>query len=259
MTPRATRQVKELAGKVALVTGGAVRVGRVIALTLARAGADVAIGYRGSVAAAHATVADLRALGVHAVALRADIGRPAAARALVDHAARRLGRLDILVNNAAVFLRTPLADTTAAQWDRILGVNLRGAFFCAQAAARLMPRGRTHREHRGRGRRAGVARLHPVRRLQGRRDHAHAGARRGTRTPHQRQRRRSRRCAPPRRLPAGRPPTACAPRSPWAATGVPRTWRPRCDSSRPALPTSPGRCSSSTAAPLPSNPGGVAG
>jgi NAD(P)-dependent dehydrogenase (short-subunit alcohol dehydrogenase family) len=141
MTPRATRQVKELAGKVALVTGGAVRVGRVIALTLARAGADVAIGYRGSAAAAHATVADLRGLGVRAVALRADIGRPAAARALVEHAARRLGRLDILVNNAAVFLRTPLADTTPAQWDRILGVNLRGAFFCAQAAARLMPRG----------------------------------------------------------------------------------------------------------------------
>jgi NAD(P)-dependent dehydrogenase (short-subunit alcohol dehydrogenase family) len=128
MTPRATRQVKELAGKVALVTGGAVRVGRVIALTLARA-------------AAHATVADLRGLGVRAVALRADIGRPAAARALVEHAARRLGRLDILVNNAAVFLRTPLAETTTAQWDRILGVNLRGAFFCAQAAARLLPRG----------------------------------------------------------------------------------------------------------------------
>ncbi len=141
MTPRTTRQVKELASKVALVTGGAVRVGRVIALALAGAGADVAIGYHGSAAAAHGTVAELRAQGVRAVALRADIGRPAAARALVEHAARRLGRLDILVNNAAVFVRTPLAETTAAQWDRILGVNLRGAFFCAQTAARLMPRG----------------------------------------------------------------------------------------------------------------------
>jgi NAD(P)-dependent dehydrogenase (short-subunit alcohol dehydrogenase family) len=87
MTPRATRQVKKLAGKVVLVTGGAVRVGRSIALALAREGADVAIGYRGSAAAAHATVADLRALGVRAVALRADLGRPAAARALVARAA----------------------------------------------------------------------------------------------------------------------------------------------------------------------------
>jgi NAD(P)-dependent dehydrogenase (short-subunit alcohol dehydrogenase family) len=141
MRPRPARQVKELAGKVALVTGGAARVGRSIALSLAGAGADVAIGYRASAAAAHATVSDLRALGVRAVALRADIGRPAAAQALVAHAARRLGRLDVLVNNAAVFLRTPLAETTAAQWDRVLGVNLRGAFFAAQAAARLMPSG----------------------------------------------------------------------------------------------------------------------
>jgi NAD(P)-dependent dehydrogenase (short-subunit alcohol dehydrogenase family) len=141
MTPRATRQVKKLAGKVVLVTGGAVRVGRSIALALAREGADVAIGYRGSAAAAHATVADLRALGVRAVALRADLGRPAAARALVARAARRLGRLDVLVNNAAVFLRTPLAETTPAEWDRVLDVNLRGTFFCAQAAARLLPRG----------------------------------------------------------------------------------------------------------------------
>jgi NAD(P)-dependent dehydrogenase (short-subunit alcohol dehydrogenase family) len=65
---------------VALVTGGGARVGRAIALALAEAGADVAIGYLGSAAAAQATVADLRALGARAVALRADIGRPAAPR-----------------------------------------------------------------------------------------------------------------------------------------------------------------------------------
>jgi 3-oxoacyl-[acyl-carrier protein] reductase len=84
-------------------------VGRAIALALAREGADVAIGYHASSAAARATVADLEALGVRAVALRADLARPAAARALVTAAARRLGRLDILVNNAAVFfgLRSP--------------------------------------------------------------------------------------------------------------------------------------------------------
>ncbi|HET8578176.1 MAG TPA: SDR family oxidoreductase [Methylomirabilota bacterium] len=124
----------------ALVTGGAVRVGRAIALALGRAGADVAIGYRRSGVPARRTVRELRALGVRAVALHADLGRPAEARALVAAAVRRLGRLDVLVNNAAVFVRTPLATTTPAQFDRLMAVNVRGAFFCSQAAARMMGR-----------------------------------------------------------------------------------------------------------------------
>jgi NAD(P)-dependent dehydrogenase (short-subunit alcohol dehydrogenase family) len=150
MRPQGPRQVKELAGKTALVTGGAVRVGRAIALELARAGADVAVGYHRSAAAARATARDIEALGVRAVALRADVGRPAEARRLVAEAARRLGRLDVLVNNAAVFFRTPLATTTPAQFDRLMAVNLRGAFFCSQAAARVMRR-------RGRGRIINIA------------------------------------------------------------------------------------------------------
>ncbi len=150
MRPQGPRQVKELAGKTALVTGGAVRVGRAIALELARAGADVAVGYHRSAAAARATARDLEALGVRAVALHADVGRPAQARRLVAEAARRLGRLDVLVNNAAVFVRTPLATTTPAQFDRLMAVNLRGAFFCSQAAARVMRR-------QGRGRIINIA------------------------------------------------------------------------------------------------------
>jgi pteridine reductase len=150
MRPQGPRQVKELAGKTALVTGGAVRVGRAIALELARAGADVAVGYHRSAAAARATARDIEALGVRAVALRADVGRPAEARRLVAEAARRLGRLDVLVNNAAVFFRTPLATTTPAQFDRLMAVNLRGAFFCSQAAARVMRR-------QGRGRIINIA------------------------------------------------------------------------------------------------------
>jgi pteridine reductase len=126
--------------KAALVTGGAARVGRAIALALARRGYDVAIGYRASAGAARATVRDLAALGVRAVALRADLTDAAAARRLVAEAARRLGRLDLLVNNAAVFERTPLDTTTPAQFDRAIAVNVRGAFFCAQAAARIMRR-----------------------------------------------------------------------------------------------------------------------
>jgi NAD(P)-dependent dehydrogenase (short-subunit alcohol dehydrogenase family) len=140
MRPYGPERVKKLTGKTALVTGGAVRVGRAIALALAREGADVAIAYRRSGAAAKTTVRDLHALGVRAGAFRADLAKPAEARRLVTRAVRRLGRLDILVNNAAVFFRTPLLATTPAQFDRMIAVNLRGAFFCAQAAARAMGR-----------------------------------------------------------------------------------------------------------------------
>jgi len=138
MRPYDPKGVKKLTGTVALVTGGAVRVGRAIALGLGREGADVAIGYRRSAAAARATVGELCALGVRAVALRVDLGDPAAARRLVAQAVKRLGRLDLLVNNAAIFFRTPFSETTPAQFDRLIAVNLRGAFFCAQAAARAM-------------------------------------------------------------------------------------------------------------------------
>jgi len=138
MRPYGPGGVKKLTGKVALVTGGAVRVGRAIAIAVAREGADVAIGYRQSGAAAKATVRELQALGVRAVALRADLGRAVEAKRLVTRAVERLGRLDVLVNNAAIFLRTPFADTTPAQFDRVIGVNLRGAFFSAQAGARAM-------------------------------------------------------------------------------------------------------------------------
>jgi len=140
MRPYGSERVKKLTGRVALVTGGAVRVGRAIALALAREGADVAIGYRRSGAEARATVADLRALGVRAAAVRADLGDPRAAKRLVTQAVARLGRLDVLVNNAAIFFRTPFAQTTPAQFNQLMGVNLRGAFFCAQAAARAMAR-----------------------------------------------------------------------------------------------------------------------
>jgi len=117
-----------------------VRVGRAIALALARAGMDVAIGYHRSARAARRTVRELQAAGACALALRADLADPGAARGLVRDAARRLGGLDVLVNNAAVFERTPFLHATAAQYDRHLDLNLRGAFFCAQAAARVMGR-----------------------------------------------------------------------------------------------------------------------
>jgi NAD(P)-dependent dehydrogenase (short-subunit alcohol dehydrogenase family) len=138
--PQRSGAVKKLAGRTALVTGGAVRVGRAIALALAGQGCDVAIGYHRSAAAARATERALLALGVRACRLRADLRDPRAATALVHQAARALGRLDLLVNNAAVFPRTPLGRVRPEHWDAVLAVNLRAPFFCAQAAAALMRR-----------------------------------------------------------------------------------------------------------------------
>jgi NAD(P)-dependent dehydrogenase (short-subunit alcohol dehydrogenase family) len=138
MPSQGSRSVKK--PRRAVVTGGAVRVGRAIALALAREGLDVAIAYHGSARAARQTREEIEALGVRAVLLRADLAVPAAARRLVAEAAAALGGLDVLVNSAAVFARTPFAAVTPATYDRFLNLNLRGAFFCAQAAAALMAR-----------------------------------------------------------------------------------------------------------------------
>jgi NAD(P)-dependent dehydrogenase (short-subunit alcohol dehydrogenase family) len=139
MTPHGSRPVKKR--RRALVTGGAVRVGRVIALALAREAFDVVIGYHHSAREAERTLRELSARGSRAAAIRADLASPAEARRLVGEAVRRLGGLDVLVNNAAVFFRTPFLSVTPAAYDRFLDVNLRGAFFCAQAAAAAMARG----------------------------------------------------------------------------------------------------------------------
>src|SRR6266849_4749235 len=144
MTPHGSPGVKKRAPRArpraprALVTGGAIRVGRAIALALARAGMDVAIGYHRSTREARRAVRDIEACGVRGAALRANLADPLAARRLVREAARGL---DVLVNSAAVFDRTPLATTTPAQYDRLLDVNLRGVFFACQAAASAMTRG----------------------------------------------------------------------------------------------------------------------
>jgi NAD(P)-dependent dehydrogenase (short-subunit alcohol dehydrogenase family) len=147
MTPHGSASVKKRAPQArpraprALVTGGAVRVGRAIALALARAGMDVAIGYHRSAPQARRTVGDIEGHGVRGAALRTDLADPLAVRRLVRDAARAMGGLDVLVNSAAVFHRTPLRTTTPAQYDRLADVNLRGVFFACQAAASVMARG----------------------------------------------------------------------------------------------------------------------
>jgi NAD(P)-dependent dehydrogenase (short-subunit alcohol dehydrogenase family) len=131
---------RQITGR-ALVTGGAVRVGRAIALALADAGFDVAIGFHRSATDARRTVGELRRRGATAAPIRADLRDPRAARRLVAEAARALGGLDVLVNSAALFYKTPLATATRAQWDELFALNLRAAFFCTQAAAARMSRG----------------------------------------------------------------------------------------------------------------------
>jgi NAD(P)-dependent dehydrogenase (short-subunit alcohol dehydrogenase family) len=135
------RRVNPQARRRALVTGGAVRVGRAIALGLADAGFDVAIAYHRSGGAARETVRTLRRRGAAAIALRANLRDVPAARRLVARAARALGGLDVLVNSAAGFARTPLASATPAQWNALLEVNLRAPFLCTQAAADRMRAG----------------------------------------------------------------------------------------------------------------------
>jgi pteridine reductase len=128
----------------ALVTGGAIRLGRAIALALADADMDVAIGYHRSSSQARATVAALERRGARAVAIRADLTRPGTSQRLVERAAAALGGLDVLVNSAAVFYRTPFTTVTPAEYDAFLALNLRAPFFCTQAAAAVMGRDGGH-------------------------------------------------------------------------------------------------------------------
>ena len=129
-----------LAGRRALVTGASRGIGRALALGLAQAGAAVAVAARS--AADLAAVADeIRALGRPALALKLDVADCAAVAPAVAEAAAALGGLDILVNNAGREQVRPSLEVDEALWDSILDTNLKGAFFCAQAAARLMGAG----------------------------------------------------------------------------------------------------------------------
>ena len=135
-----TIQDRSLAGQVALVTGAGRRIGREIALTLGRAGASVVVNYNNSRAEALATVSEIRACESDAVALKADVSRPAQVRRMFRSVDQRFGRLDLLVNNAGIFFPVKWDQLTEKHWDRILGVNLKGQFFCAQEAGLLMRR-----------------------------------------------------------------------------------------------------------------------
>ena len=127
-----------LQGRVVLVTGASRRVGQAIAVALAKRGAHIVCSYRTSSRDAALTVEGLARYGVQAVALRADLSNAADVKRLMARIERRFGRLDILINSAANFLRTPFATLSEREWDLTLDTNLKGPFLCALYASRLM-------------------------------------------------------------------------------------------------------------------------
>ena len=123
--------------KVALITGGK-RIGAVVATSLAKAGADVALIYNRSLAEAAETQSAVKALGRRAIVVQADVANERACIDAVSKTVSELGRLDILINMASLYAEKPFAELTAADWDRQLAVDLRAAFLFAHAAAPRM-------------------------------------------------------------------------------------------------------------------------
>lgn len=127
-----------LSGKIVLITGAQQGIGAAMAVEFAAAGADVAINWLDDESAALRVAERVRAAGRRALSIQADVGRIAEVQAMVAAVERELGPIGALVNNAGVFPRVPFLDMTEADWDYVLDVNLKGACFCAQAAARAM-------------------------------------------------------------------------------------------------------------------------
>ena len=134
-----------LFGKVALVTGGSRGIGRAIVLTLAKAGADVAINYAGNIAAAEETAEAVKAMGRKAIVLKGDVADTAVCEDMIKQAVAELGRLDILVNNAGITRDGLLMRMKEEDWDAVLNTNLKGVFNCTKAAVKYMMKQRAGR------------------------------------------------------------------------------------------------------------------
>jgi len=133
-----------LLGHIALVTGAQQGIGRAIALAFAREGADVGINYLDDRGAAEQLAQEIRTTGRRAVLVPGDVARPATGQEIVAPLVRELGGVDVLVNNAGVYPRVGFLEMRESDWDLVLDVNLKGGFFCAQAAARAMIAGGRH-------------------------------------------------------------------------------------------------------------------
>ena len=127
-----------LNGKVAIVTGGNSGIGKAIVLGLAKAGASIVIDYVANPAATDELEAEITALGEQSIGVEADVSKVDDLQRLVDAAVAKFGRIDIMVNNAGVETRTSVLDTDEAQYEKVLDINLKSAFFGTQRAARQM-------------------------------------------------------------------------------------------------------------------------
>jgi len=134
------RHVRPLRSQKALVTGASSGIGRAVAVAFGRAGADVAVNYRSSPGAAEAVVAEIRGHGVTAFAHQADVSDEAQVLRMFERAREELGAIDILVANAGLQQDAAIGDMTAAQWNKVLSVNLTGQFLCAREAIREFKR-----------------------------------------------------------------------------------------------------------------------
>jgi NAD(P)-dependent dehydrogenase (short-subunit alcohol dehydrogenase family) len=130
----------EIEGKVALVTGAGKRIGRSIALALAERGAELVVHYRDSEREAHEVLAQAKKYGGKPVAVRADLSSSADIAEMVETAMRAFSRIEILVNSAAIFYRTPFPSLMEADWDRFLTVNLKAPFLLSRLVGEIMCR-----------------------------------------------------------------------------------------------------------------------
>ncbi len=128
----------DLQGRTALVTGGAIRVGRDVCLELARRGANVVVNYRTSAAASAQLVDDIHALGVGGLAIQGDVSVKTDVERISAEARNRFGSVDVLVNNASIYPRTPLTSVTEADWDESIAVNLKGPYLCSMEFGQRM-------------------------------------------------------------------------------------------------------------------------
>lgn len=128
----------KLEGKTALVTGGAHRVGRAITLALAQAGANLVINYHASDQAAQGTAEDVRAFGVKALAVQADVSDLAQVQAMVAAAQQQFGMVDVLINAASRWEKTPFPTQDVSGWQRVTRILLDGSFYCANLLAPAM-------------------------------------------------------------------------------------------------------------------------
>lgn len=134
-----------LAGKVALITGASRGIGQAVALEMARAGADIAVNYSGSEAAAQATVNQVKALGRKAIMVKANVADADEVAAMVEAVQAEFGHIDILVNNAGITRDTLLMRMKDSDWDDVININLKGVYLVTKAVSKLMMKQRSGR------------------------------------------------------------------------------------------------------------------